>query len=197
MGIGQVGLNKIISGDYGSLSIPGTLALIAALISIITKELMYRYTKKNAKKINSGALLADAWHHRSDALSSVGAFIGILGARMGLPVLDPIASVLISILIIKAAAEIFKDAIDKMVDKSCDIELEDAIRDLVVNQEGVIKIKNMKTRMFGNVVYVNIKIIADANKTLKEGQIIANNVHDKIEDKFDLVKHIDVYVMPD
>lgn len=197
LGIGQVGLNKIISRNYGDLSIPGILALIAAIISIITKELMYRYTKNNAVKINSGALLADAWHHRSDALSSIGSFIGILGARMGLAVLDPIASVVISIFIIKAAAEIFKDAVDKMIDKSCDSELEDHIKELVLEQDGVIEINDMKTRMFGNVIYVNLNIVADANKTLREGQIIAKNVHDKIENKFELIKHIDVHVSPD
>ncbi|MGO1469142.1 MAG: cation diffusion facilitator family transporter [Tissierella sp.] len=197
LGIAQVGLRKILSRNYGNLTIPGTLALVAAIISIIAQEALYRYTKTNADKINSGALLADAWHHRTDALSSVGSFIGIFGARLGFPILDPLASIVISIFILKAAVEIFKDAIDKMVDKSCDKALEDEIKELVLEQSGVIRIREMKTRMFANVIYVDLTIIADANKTLGEGQVVADRVHDKIEKKFELVKHIDVHVHPD
>ena len=148
LGIGESGISKIVSGDYGSLAMPGVLALIAAVVSLIVKEAMYWYTKINAKKINSSALMADAWHHRSDALSSVGAFIGILGARMGFKILDPIASVVICIFIAKAAYDIFKDAVDKMVDKSCDDETEQKITELVLNQEGVISIHKLRTRMF-------------------------------------------------
>lgn len=196
LGIAQVGFKKIFSGNYGNLAIPGLLALVAALVSIMAQEFLYRYTKKNADKINSGALLADAWHHRSDALSSIGSFIGILGARIGFPILDPIASVAISLFILKAAVEIFKDSIDKMVDKSCDKDLEDEIKKVVLRQEGVIRIGDMKTRMFANVIYVNLTIIADADKTLREGQVVADNVHDKIENTFELVKHIDVHVHP-
>lgn len=197
LGIAQSGFKKIFLNDYGSLAIPGVLALVAAIISIITQELLYRYAKTNADKINSGALLADAWHHRSDALSSIGSFVGILGARVGFPILDPIASVVISIFILKAAVDIFKDSIDQMVDKSCDKDFENKIKNLVLKQKGVIRISDMKTRIFGSVVYVDIIIIADADKTLKEGQVIADLVHDKIENTFELVKHIDVHVHPD
>lgn len=103
-----------MAGTSGeALIIPGVLALIAAVISLVVKEWMFWYTRAAAKKINSGALMADAWHHRSDALSSIGAFIGILGARLGYPVLDPIASVVICLFIVKASVDIFKDAIDK------------------------------------------------------------------------------------
>ena len=120
IGIGYAGLEKILHASAEDLKIPGSLALIAAVISIIVKEGMFWYTKKAAAKINSSALMADAWHHRSDALSSIGSFIGILGARMGYPVLDPLASVVICLMIVYASYEIFKDAIDKMVDRSCD-----------------------------------------------------------------------------
>lgn len=89
------------------MAVPGRLALVVAVVSIIVKEAMYWYTRATAKRIGSGALMADAWHHRSDALSSVGSFIGILGARIGLPVFDPIASVIICAFIVKAAVDIF------------------------------------------------------------------------------------------
>ncbi|MCM1242709.1 MAG: cation diffusion facilitator family transporter, partial [Roseburia sp.] len=118
-GIGYSGIQTILDGDYEKLAIPGRLALAAALFSIVVKEWMFWYTRSAARKINSGALMADAWHHRSDSLSSVGALIGIFGSRMGYPVLDSAASVVISIFIMKAAYDIFKDAVDKMVDKAC------------------------------------------------------------------------------
>ncbi|MDE6912105.1 MAG: cation diffusion facilitator family transporter, partial [Lachnospiraceae bacterium] len=113
LGIGYTALMKIISGEYAALSIPGRLALVAAIVSIVMKEGMYWYTRISAKRIESGALMADAWHHRSDALSSVGAFIGIGGAMLGFPVLDTVASIVICFFIEKAAYDIFKDAVDK------------------------------------------------------------------------------------
>ena len=115
--IGLQAIRAIIKGNYSNLEVPGMLALIAAIISIVVKELMYWYTRHYAKKIDSSAVMADAWHHRSDALSSVGALIGIGGARLGFPIMEPLASVVICIFIEKAAFDIFKDAIDKMVDK--------------------------------------------------------------------------------
>lgn len=95
LGIGYTAMVKILSRQYGNLRIPGVLALVAAIVSIAVKESMYWYTRINAKKIDSSALMADAWHHRSDALSSVGALIGIVGARLGYPVCDVIASLCI------------------------------------------------------------------------------------------------------
>ena len=99
LGIGLEAVKNIVSRDYQSLAVPGILAEIAAIVSIVSKEAMYQYTRWNAKKIDSSALMADAWHHRSDALSSVGALLGIFGARMGYPVLDPVASLIICVFI--------------------------------------------------------------------------------------------------
>ncbi|MGN0383848.1 MAG: cation diffusion facilitator family transporter [Eubacterium sp.] len=197
LGIGYSGMIKIIAGNYDNLEVPGMLALIAACISIVVKEWMFWYTKISAAKIKSGALLADAWHHRSDALSSVGAFIGILGARMGYPVLDPVASVVICIFIIKASCDIFRDAIDKMVDKSCDDETEQKIRNLVSSNSGVLGIDELRTRVFGNKIYVDVEIRADGNKKLSETHAIAEEVHDLIENEIEDVKHIMVHVNPD
>ena len=196
LGIGIGGVNKIIEGSAGSMEVPGMIALIAAVVSISIKEWMFWYTRGAAKKINSGALMADAWHHRSDALSSVGAFVGILGARLGFPVLDPLASVIICIFIVKAAYDIFKDAIDKMVDKSCDEETEKAMQELILCQKGVKNIDMLHTRLFGARIYVDIEIAADGNMTLREGHESAQQVHDRIEEKFPLVKHCMVHVNP-
>lgn len=104
LGIGVTGARDIVkSTSGGTIAIPGTLALIAAVVSIVVKEWMFWYTRGAAKKLNSGALMADAWHHRSDALSSIGAFIGIFGARLGYLILDPIASIVICFMIAKAS----------------------------------------------------------------------------------------------
>lgn len=176
VGIGMSGLEKIFENNYSKLEIPGVLALLAAIVSIIVKEWMYWYTRGAARKINSGALLADAWHHRSDALSSVGAFIGIGGARMGFPILDPIASVVICLFILKAAYEVFKDAVDKMVDKSCDLETEEKIRDLICRQQGVIRVDELRTRLFGAKMYVDVEIAADGERPLRETHAIAETV---------------------
>lgn len=196
LGIGYSAVTKIVSGDYASLEIPGLMALAAAVVSIATKEGMYWYTRINAKKIDSSALMADAWHHRSDALSSIGALIGIVGARMGYPVLDAVASLCICFCIEKAAYDIFKDAVDKMVDKACDDAMENELRQCVLAQEGVLGVDLLRTRVFGNRIYVDIEISADANATLKEAHGIAEKVHDSIERSFTKVKHIMVHVNP-
>lgn len=196
IGIGVEGIQKIAGGEFKTMEIPGMLALAAAVISIVTKEWMYWYTRAAAKKINSGALMADAWHHRSDALSSIGAFAGILGARLGFPVLDPAASVVICIFIEKAALDVFKDAMDKMVDKACDDQTIERMRNVVLSRDGVKEIDNMKTRMFGAKVYVDIEIAADENITLIEAHKIAENVHGAIEKEFTEVKHCMVHVNP-
>lgn len=196
LGIGYTAVNKIVGGDYASLAVPGILALIAAVLSILVKEGMYQYTRIYAKKIDSGALMADAWHHRSDALSSVGALVGIAGARIGFPILDPVASVVICIFIEKAAYDIFMDAVDKMVDKACDDEVESMLRECALAQEGVLGVDLLHTRVFGNKIYVDIEISVDGDKKLRESHGIAECVHDAIEQDFPKVKHIMVHVNP-
>lgn len=196
LGIGYSALKKIIFGDYAAIPVPGALALVAAVVSIATKEAMYWYTRIHAKRIESSALMADAWHHRSDALSSIGALIGIGGAMLGYPVLDAVASLVICLFIEKAAYDIFKDAVDKMVDKACDEETEHALEKCALSQEGVLGIDLLRTRVFGNKIYVDLEIRADGNETLKEAHSIAETVHDAIEKNFTKVKHIMVHVNP-
>jgi cation diffusion facilitator family transporter len=196
LGIGYAAMIKILSGQYGNLKVPGVLALVAAIISIAVKESMYWYTRINAKKIDSSALMADAWHHRSDALSSVGALVGIAGSRLGYPVCDAAASLCICFFIEKAAYEIFRDAIDKMVDKACGEDVENDLKNCALAQEGVIGVDLLRTRVFGNRIYVDIEISADANASLRDAHKIAEHVHDSIEQSFASVKHIMVHVNP-
>ncbi len=196
LGIGSSALKNITSGNYKELQVPGVLALAAAIMSILAKEGMYWYTRYNAKKIDSSALMADAWHHRSDAFSSIGALIGIAGARLGFPVMDSIASLIIFVFIVKAAYDIFKDAIDKMVDHSCDDNTEKKIYDCVMENQNVKGVDLLHTRIFGNKIYVDVEISVDASYTLKYAHEIAETVHNNIEKTFPKVKHIMVHVNP-
>ena len=192
IGIGAV--KDIISGK--TAEIPGVLALIAAVVSIAVKESLFWYTRGYAKKYRSTALHAEAWHQRSDALSSIGALIGIAGARMGVPVMEPIASLIIALFILRVAVRIFKEAIDQMVDHSCNEEAEEAFRTTALEQPGVLGVELLRTRMFGNWVYVDLEIAADPNLTLAAAHEIAEDVHDAIEKTFPEVKHIMVHVNP-
>ena len=195
LGIGWSGIVNIRRGN-AALVQPGALALVAAAVSIVVKEAMYWYTRAAAKKIHSGALLADAWHHRSDALSSVGSFVGILGARLGLPVLDPVASVVICIFIVKAAVDVFRDAVGKMTDRACPDEVQNALRDEILSQEGVLGLDLLRTRCFGDKMYVDIEIQADGGDTLMAAHETAERVHDAVEAAFPAVKHCMVHVNP-
>lgn len=195
-GIGVSGIRKIAARDYGTLAIPGTLPLVAAVISVAVKEWMFWYTRAVAKRINSGALMADAWHHRSDALSSVGSFAGILFARIGYPVMDAVASVIICLCIIKVAFDIFKDGFGKMVDHSCDSETEQNIRAAALSIQGVQGIDDLKTRLFGDKIYVDMEILLERELKLGEAHEIAEQVHDVIERDFPDCKHCMVHVNP-
>lgn len=196
LGIGSVGIEKIVAGNYGELAVPGMLPLIAAIVSIAAKESMFWYTRACAKKINSSAFMADAWHHRSDAFSSIGSLIGIAGARAGLPVLDPIASVVICLFILKVAVDIFRDAIRKLTDSACDEEYTAQVRDFIEKQEGVRGIDLLRTRLFGEKVYIDVELEVDGKQSLEKAHAIAERVHDGLENRFDNIKHVMIHVNP-
>lgn len=194
---GTIGVNAvkdIISGR--AQEAPGILALAAAAVSIVTKETLFWYTRGYAKKYRSTALHAEAWHQRSDALSSIGALVGIAGARMGMPVMEPIASFIIALFILRVAVRIFRDAVDQMVDKSASEETEAAFRATALEQPGVRGVELLRTRMFGNRVYVDLEIAVDPELKLSAAHEIAEQVHDAIEQTYPDVKHIMVHVNP-
>lgn len=193
-GIGWGGIGQLRSP--AQLAAPGRLALIAAVLSVVVKELMFRYTRSAAQKIASTALMADAWHHRSDALSSIGAFVGILGARLGYPILDPVASLVICCFIWKASYDIFRDAVHQLVDESCSAEMEEQLRQTVLSQPGVLRLDLLQTRQFGARVYVDVEFSADAELSLARAHEIAEGVHDAVEKGFPEVKHCMVHVNP-
>ncbi len=199
-GIGWSGIQNIfaaLQGNAAELVIPSWIALAAAILSIVVKEIMYQATRKVAKHLQSDALMADAWHHRTDALSSIGSFIGIGGAMLGFPVMDSIASVVICLFILKAGYDIAAEAIRKMVDHSADRETEEAVRRLILSHEGVIALKMLKTRQFGAKIYMDVVMTADASLSFAKAHDLAEEVHDAIEEKFPAVKHVMVHIEPD
>ncbi len=192
LGIGFSGIKNLVYGNY---SIPGSLAIFAAVISIVSKEAMYWYTLKYAEKINSTSLKADAWHHRSDSFSSIGALIGIIGARIGFPMLDPAIALVISIIIIKVSYDILKQSINQLMDTSVGDNAIKKMNAAIHSIDGVKNIDNLKTRLHANKVYVDVEISVESDISVEEGHKIAMNVHNIIEENKD-VKHCMVHVNP-
>ncbi|GAA0123179.1 MAG: cation transporter [Clostridium argentinense] len=181
----------------GNLNTPKSIALYAALASIVVKEGMYWYTIITARKVKSIAMEADAWHHRSDAISSIGTLIGIVGARMGFKFLDPVAGVIVSLILVKVGVEFYLKATCQLVDQSADDEVVEQIKEAAISIEGVKDIHDLKTRKFGNRIYVDIEIQVDKRITVEEGHHIANLVHDTVENNIKDVKHCMIHVEPD
>lgn len=191
-----IGYKSAINLYTGNVTIPGSIALWAAVVSIIVKEGMYWYTIVTARKIRSIAMEGDAWHHRSDAFSSVGTFLGILGARFGYTFLDPVAGIIVSILIIKVGVDLYIRAVKELIDSSTDKETLDQISNCALSVDGVRAIKNLKTRMFGNRIYVDIEVFVDEELSVREGHDIAELVHSSVENEINGVKHCMVHIEP-
>ena len=191
-GIGLNGVKQIAAGHYEQLAVPSAIALAAAVVSIVSKEVMFWYTRYYAKKLNSSAFMADAWHHRSDALSSVGSLIGI----GGVPVMEPIACVAICLCILKVAYDILKDSIDKMLDTACSPEYEASLRSFIAEQDGVRRVDKLQTRRFGSKIYIDAEIGVDGSISLFEAHAIAERVHNAVEKRDQEIKHIMIHENP-
>ena len=195
LGIGWNGVKTILAGGKG-LEAPGFPALIAALVVCVAKEILYWYTIRAAKKLDSLALKASAWDHRSDVFAALGVFVGILGARLGVPILDAIAGVVISILILRVAVNIFLEAVNQTVDKACEPELEGRFRTAALSQGGVRRVDELRSRRVGPGVYVDMEIAADGNLSLLDAHDIAERVHDAVEACEPGIRHCMVHVNP-
>ena len=195
-GIGLNGVKQIAAGHYEQLAVPSAIALAAAIVSIVAKEGMFWYTRYYARKLNSSAFMADAWHHRSDALSSVGSLIGIGGAMLGVPVMEPIACVAICLCILKVAYDILKDSIDKMLDTACSPEYEASLRSFIAEQDGVKSVDKLTTRKFGSKIYIDAEIGVDGSISLFDAHAIAESVHNAVEKRDREIKHIMIHENP-
>ncbi len=197
LALGWTGIKSIVDAAKGGEFIKPTLAaLIAAIVSIVVKEGMYWYTIYYAKKLDSQALKADAWHHRSDAFSSVAGFVGILGAMLGVYVLEGIATVLIALLIIKVSYDIVKIVLRQLTDHAAPEELVGKIYKTINDDEDVKNVDLLKTRISGSIIYVEAEIAVDRELSIVEAHDIAQRVHDKIETTFEEVRHIVIHVNP-
>ncbi|AMC09250.1 MULTISPECIES: cation diffusion facilitator family transporter [Turicibacter] len=193
LSIGYSAIQTIVSSSY---IIPKMMTIWAALLSIGVKEWMYHYTIRQAKKIESTALAADAWHHRSDSLSSIGALIGIIGARLGFPILDPLAALVITLIILKVAIEIFVEATNQVIDKAASPELVNEIIQQIQSVNGVLAIDSLKTRVHSNRIYVDLEISVEPTLSLIEAHTIAEAVHYQLEQNIHKIKHCTVHVNP-
>ena len=175
---------------------PSYIALVGAMASIITKELLYQYTVKVGRKTGSPSVVANAWHHRSDALSSVATFIGVGAAMYGWPLFDPIAAITVTALIVKAgwdiSAESFKDLIDTSVNK----EVRDAILEEAKGTNGALDCHDLKTRKSGSNILVDIHIEVSPSMNVMEAHSVADNVRDRIIERIKNVSQVLVHVDP-
>lgn len=188
------GIDSIIHA--AALGLPGPPALIAAFISIVIKEWCYHYTIRRAKKLNSPALKANAWHHRSDALSSVGSLLGIGGAMLGIRVLDPITALIICAVILKVAWDIARQSLGQLVDRAAPPELVADIELLLAEDATVLRVDDIKTRLHGAKLYVDIEISVASGLSLLAAHAIAEDLHMRVEALDARVKHCMVHVNP-
>lgn len=192
--IGKDGISSLLAG--GSAVTPGVIAMLAALLSIITQEVNYRLAKRTAKAIDSPALLADAWHHRSDALSSVGALIGIGAARLGAWYMEPIASLIICLLILKTAYTIGKDCVSQLIDASATPEQIKGICDTVVHVPGVMHIDSLLSRRHASKLYIDMEIAVHKDVPFTQAHAICERVHHCVESEYPAVLHCTVHANP-
>ena len=192
--IGMNALDHLCRKD--SFTMPEPLALAVAAASIAVKEILFRYTWFQAERCDSTSLRADAWHHRSDALCSLGVFAGISGARMGFPKLDSIASLLICVLIAGAACKIFRDAVRKMVDHACSPETEEELRRFVAGLPEILQIESLRTREFGCRIYADMEICIGSQLSFADSWLVIQQTHDAVEKHFPQIKHITISAKP-
>lgn len=192
-----LGRDALLSLWQGDIKEPGLAALAVAFISIIVKEILYRYTIKIGKRINSKALIADAHHHRSDAFSSIAALFGIAGARLGFSFLDPLAGVVVALLILKVAYDILKSTSYELMDGRPAREKVDEITKIAAKISGVIDVYDLKLRSYGPNYIVDLKIVVQDQLSVVEGHNIACQVESQIIEQQADVKDVMVHVDPE
>ena len=200
IGIFKSGLGNVFKVIHGEIiHQPGIIALIAAFVSIIGKEFLFRYTMKIGNEINSGAVKANAWHHRSDAFSSVGTMIGIGGAIVlgeKWAILDPIASLIVSIFIVKVAVQIFMPAMNELLETSLDREDMEWIKDVLRQENGVIGFHEVRARKLGNKSAIEFHIMVDPMMNITEAHDISTEIEERLKIKFGENSIVTVHMEP-
>ena len=188
---------SIISGEYKATASPGMAAMITAICCIVIKEIMYWYTRAAGKALSSGALMATAWHSRADALSSLGALAGIVGARMGLSILDPLAGIGICIFVCKVSYDIFRGSVNKLVDKSAGDDLEEDVKRIAGSTAGVKNVVSVKSRLFGNRIYLDVDVSASPDMSLTECETLRETLKAAVMDGHEKVKDCTIRIFPE
>lgn len=194
---GSTSIYRWIKGE--ALDSPGSLALIAALVSILIKEVLFRYTKNQAERVNSQAVEANAWHHRSDALSSIGTALGIggaifLGERWR--VLDPIAAVVVSFFIMHVAIKLLIPSLEELLEKSLSKEVEQKIKDIALSFPCVSDPHQLRTRQIGSYYAIEMHIVMDGNLSLYEVHQVTIDIETELREVFGKQTHIGIHVEP-
>ena len=196
IGIGIDGIEQIISKSYVNVVIVGNIGIFAAVISIFTKEWLFWYTRNVAKKIKSGALMAEAWHHRTDVMASIGSLVGVVFSKMGYPIVDSIASIVICLFILKTSISIFMDSVNGLIDRACSDDILDKVKEIVLTNKDVLAITNIKSRVFSSKIYLDIEIEVDNNTSLEIASNIANNLNLNIKSNVEEIKNCMIKVNP-
>lgn len=200
VGIFVNGTSSIIDNFKGNIpSSPSKVALIAAVISIVLKELLYRYTVRVGQKLNSQAVVANAWHHRSDAYSSLGTLLGIGGAIFlgeGWQVLDPLAAVIVSLFIVRVAFQLVKPCVDDLLERSLPAETEQRIKDIILSFPEIGSPHHLRTRRIGNNIAIEVHIRMDGNISLNEAHRLTTNVENRLKEEFGEGTHIGIHMEP-
>lgn len=200
VGVLWSGVSKIIDSMHGhELPAPTYLALVIAVVSIISKELLYRYTERRGKELQSNAVVANAWHHRSDAISSLGTLVGIAGAMFlgsRWRILDPAAAVVVSFFIVKAGYDIMRPAVAELLESSLPDEEENAIRDLVLSVDGIEALHHLRTRRIGNVIAIELHAKMDGSLSLERAHAIATEAEHLLKTRYSTTALVTIHMEP-
>ena len=194
---GVVKITAFLSGE--TLPQPGMLALIAAIVSILLKEALYQYTIFKGKHLNSQAVIANAWHHRSDALSSIGTAIGIGGAILlgqQWRVLDPLAAVIVSFFILKVAYQLIKPCLDELLERSLPSEVEENITRIILTFPQVSEPHHLRTRRIGNNIAIEVHIRLNGDISLREAHNITTDIENKLKKEYGNGTHVGIHMEP-
>ena len=194
---GATKVSQVIKGEI--LPEPSIVALIAAAVSIASKEILYRYTVRVGKRLHSQAVVANAWHHRSDAFSSIGTLIGIGGAIFlgeKWRILDPIAAIVVSAFIIKVAVDLIKPCVDELLERSLPKETERRILELIASFDEVSSPHHLRTRRIGNHIAIEVHIRMDGQITLENAHSVATRVEKRLRDEFGPETHVGIHMEP-
>lgn len=202
VGVGLLagGVTKVVEVIKGAiLPAPSIVALIAAAVSIVSKEILYRYTVRVGKNLNSQAVIANAWHHRSDAFSSVGTLVGIGGAIFlgeKWRVLDPIAAIVVSAFILKVAIDLIKPCVDELLERSLPFETERQILAIITSFPEISSPHHLRTRRIGNNYAIEVHIRMDGQTTLEDAHTVATNIERRLKAEFGPETHIGIHMEP-